>query len=586
MKFRTFITPLAVGGGLVFLVGMALLTGLLLRNPLTLIDKGGLQSPAAFQFVPKQSALVASVLTRPDRLTDLWEYLTAPELRQQTRRDIEQIEQTILAGTGLTYEQDILPWLGNEITVAVFDGDVDQDPSNGVEPGYFVALSCQDAEAARVTLELFWQNRAIAGDALVFEDFAGNRLIYSNRSSPNRSDVEPSLFLDRKLFQMSNLVTTLVANQFLLVANHPEVMRQALTAAQSADNNLASDYRYERALKVLPQPRVGLLAMSLSSAAEVVPGFSTQVSADSKLQTGAVGSGRTLGWGLISLGLTRQGIVGDVALTPAPGRQFEPRQAVLTDLPETVRYLPETLTLAAVGQKLPSLWLDFSSLLQRFNQSPKVDLGFGEDWTPALKPRLSPQQREAMAGNFALGFDLMQKPNWLMVSDWNENWPGVLTQVESMARAQAIGINTLPVRGVVTTALARLSLQPDAEINLLQSPRKVSAEILGLQTRLDDMNVMASTPGLMEAAIRHWQEDTPSGPAWTEDLALFEQPNEGYIHITWPKLQAGLSQQIARFRLWETTAKPILRHLRTVTLTSYGRSQDLQTGRFFLKLGN
>ena len=85
MKFRTFITPLAVIGGLVFVVGLALLGGLLLRNPLALIEQGGLQTPTALQFVPKQSAVVASVLARPDRLTDVWEYLTAPELRQQTR---------------------------------------------------------------------------------------------------------------------------------------------------------------------------------------------------------------------------------------------------------------------------------------------------------------------------------------------------------------------------------------------------------------------------------------------------------------------------------------------------------------------
>jgi hypothetical protein len=459
-------------------------------------------------------------------------------------------------------------------------------PSNGVEPGYFFALSCQDAEAARAMLELFWQNRAIAGDALVFEDFAGSRLIYSSRNYSNRSDVGKTPLLGPELAQIRDLVTTLVANQFLLVANHPEVMRQALTAAQSADNNLASDRRYGRALKVLPQPRVGLLAMSLSSAAEVVPGFSAQVSAYSQLQKGAIESEDNPDWGLVSLSLTRQGIVGDIALTAAPGREFEPRKAVLTDLPKAVHYLPETVTLAAIGHNLPALWLDVASLLRRFNLSPQVDLGFGAEWTTALKTRLDPHQREAIAGNFALGFDLMQKLNWLLVSDWNENWPGVLQHVENVARAQAIGINTLPVRGVVTTALARLSLQPEAETNVSQARREVSAEILGLQTRIDDMNVMASTPGLMEAAIKHWQQGNSAGPDWTEDLSLFKKPNEGYIHIMWPKLQAGLSQQIAQFRLWETTAKPLLRHLRTVTLTSYGRSQDLQTGRFFFKLGN
>ncbi|NJL44908.1 MAG: DUF3352 domain-containing protein [Leptolyngbyaceae cyanobacterium SM2_3_12] len=85
MKFRTFITPLALAAGLVLVIGLGILGGLTLRNPLSLIAQGGATLPTALQFVPKQSPLVASVLVRPDRLAALWSYLSAPKLRQATK---------------------------------------------------------------------------------------------------------------------------------------------------------------------------------------------------------------------------------------------------------------------------------------------------------------------------------------------------------------------------------------------------------------------------------------------------------------------------------------------------------------------
>jgi hypothetical protein len=118
IKFRTFILPLALAAGLVLVLGVGLLGGLALRTPLYLLDRGGQSIPEAFQFVPKQSALVASVLARPDRLAQLWDYLADPKQRPTLRTDRERLERAMLAQTGLTYERDLQPWLGEEITVA------------------------------------------------------------------------------------------------------------------------------------------------------------------------------------------------------------------------------------------------------------------------------------------------------------------------------------------------------------------------------------------------------------------------------------------------------------------------------------
>lgn len=131
MKFRTFILPLAIAAGLVLVVGLGLLGGFTLRSPLYLIDRGGQSVPEALQFVPKQSPWVASVLARPDRLAQLWEYLAAPKQRPAVKADLTNLERSLLANTGLVYARDIQPWLGEEVTTALVTADLDQDPSNG-----------------------------------------------------------------------------------------------------------------------------------------------------------------------------------------------------------------------------------------------------------------------------------------------------------------------------------------------------------------------------------------------------------------------------------------------------------------------
>jgi hypothetical protein len=578
MKFRTFITPLAVVSGLVLIVGLALLGGLLLRNPLALIEQGGLKTPAALQFVPKQATVVASVLTRPDRLTDMWEYLTAPGLRQQTRRDIEQIEQTLLAGTGLDYKQDIVPWLGEEITAAVFSADLDQTPDNGAEPGYFVALACEDSSAARGTLELFWQNRAIAGDTLIFEDFAGNRLIYSGQK-----EVEPTSAVISPSNRIGQLATTLVANRFMLVANHPEVLRQALNAAQSADTNLASDRRYRSALSALPNTRVGLLTVNFPAVKEAIQD-SGSFSARQQLRLTDLGElGDNPHWGMMSVGLTREGLLGDLALVAAPGQGFQPRTPHLTDLSKTAYYLPEQTAIAAVGGDLLSLWPSLQLVGQR--------LGLGSRQGGREISALAEVVQESTAkpliknviGEFSLGLNLGDTLDWLFVSQWNDVWSDVLLDIQSAAQSRGLGVNTLTIEGYPTNALARLTLKTAGDS--AANTDEVVAQVLGLQAKVDSVNIMASSPNLMRAALSR-PKNTPTLPAWAQNLSLFQKPNEGYIHIQWPKLQSGLKQHIAQFRLWEAAAKPALRHLRAITLTSYGRTENLHTGRVYFQLSN
>lgn len=586
MKFRTFILPLAIAAGLVLVVGLGLLGGFTLRSPLYLIDRGGQSVPEALQFVPKQSPWVASVLARPDRLAQLWEYLAAPKQRPAVKADLTNLERSLLANTGLVYARDIQPWLGEEVTTALVTADLDQDPSNGSTPGYLVALTCRDCQTARTTLELFWQNRALAGDALTFEDVAGNRLIYSRRLEGDRRP-------DPRTADFVPLATTLVANRFVLVANHPDVLRRALRVAQTTDGSLRADPRYRSTIKELTEPRVGLLAINLPQVSRWLQTETSQSPFALALDYLTQAEGR-LDWGLVSLGVNRQGIVADAAWVAAYGHQLSPRRQTLTDWTGLADLLPDHLALTAVGRNLGEFGQLLSPLVKSigFNVLPLQSLGDRLD--RILGTGATAAVVDIVDQPYGLGLALepdLANPGWLLVSSASERLGNALGQLETLARDQGLGVGRLDLLGYPTTVWAKLSLAPIRPQSREVAPLTVSTEVAGLTAQVGDYQVLTTRPTVMEQVLRLsqpdlWNAGQPKAPDWVRQLDYLSRPSEGYVHLDWPQLQGAMQAQVPRFRLWEAAARPILRHFQGVTWASYGQTEQMQRTGFFLELTN
>ncbi len=576
MKFRTFIVPLIAAAGLVLILGLGFLGGLNLRNPLYLLEKGGQSLPMALQFVPKQSSVVASVLVRPDRLASLWEYLAAPKLRQSVQQDVQAIERSLLANTGLTYATDIQPWIGDEITVALVSPDLDQNADNGYRPGYLVVLTCRDSQAAQAQLELFWQNRAITGAALTFEDFSGSRLIYAQSSTPQ---IETKVESDLEQF-----ATTLVADRFLLVANHPEVLRQALMAAQAADANLQTDPRYKTALQLLPSQRVGLLTINLPAVAHWLHHRPLPKALSQALNHLGDQDG-TVDWGLMSVRLTRQGMMADMAWVAAGGQQLSPSSPPAQDWSSLARYLPDSLSLAVLGTDLATLGKELAPFLDTLFPDrgamlvpTMVDQTFGPGAAAAI-----------LAGatqDYALGVDAplgATTPDWFLLRPQGESMTTAVQRLTELVRQQGLGVGTVEIQGQPTTVWTRLSLNRQGRQS--GQPLAITAEVAGLQTEVGDYGAIATSADALDTLLSRSQA-AAQYPDWWLLTEQFRQPNHGYIHIDWSQVQNSLGQHLPRFRLWQAAAQPGLKHLQQVTLARYGRTQQVQTGSLFFQLSN
>jgi hypothetical protein len=579
MKFRTFIVPLTVAAGLVLVLGIGLLGSFSWRTPLYLLEQGGQGNPTAWQFVPKQSPVVASVLARPDRLSQLWEYLAAPKLRQGIKADMAQIERFLLADTGLSYERDIQPWLGEEITGAIVSLDLDQDPANGLNPGYLIALACRDSSLARTTLELFWQNRAMAGDALTFEEVAGNRLIYASRQSkqirPNNQAV------------LDQLATVLVANRFVLAANHPEVLRQALRAAQVTDAHLLSAQRYKAAIQTLPTQRVGLLAVDLPKVSGWLKGELAEETAPLALNT-LSDSDNQVDWSLVSISLNRQGIMADAALTAAAGHRLQPRQHHFTDWYGLAQYLPEPLTFAALGIDLATLAQTLHPIVQLLGTDDLLSLGLIPPLDSLLGGNATDLIMTGVDQGYGTGLTLQTnspQPSWLLLSQSSNQLDTTLETLKDKAQAQGLSVGQVEILDYPTTVWTRLSLASPGSRSGGTQPLQIRADVAGLQTNMGRYQVLTTSPATMEQVLLADQQSGPP-PEWTQHLDFFRPSAEGYAHLNWPQFQGLLRERGAQFRLWQAAARPVLKHLRQITMASYGQTEQLQTMGLFFQLSN
>jgi len=143
MKPRSFFLILATGAIAIFLVGVGGLYWLVAQSPLNLLAGGVNIYPHGAIFVPKQAPVMVSLLVNPEKLSALHQLSVPISKRNRDRLEWNQLKTNLLANTGLDYQQDIKPWLGTEVTLAITSLDYDRNDDNGVQPGYLLATATQ-----------------------------------------------------------------------------------------------------------------------------------------------------------------------------------------------------------------------------------------------------------------------------------------------------------------------------------------------------------------------------------------------------------------------------------------------------------
>ena len=340
-SFFGFLVPGAIALVLIVIAGFY---WFLPKSPVNLIAPTS--QPGAAIFVSKLAPVMVSLLENPDRL-QAWE----------RQGEVSQLKTSLLSKSGINYEQDIKPWLGNEITLAVTSLDLDHEPENGQQPGYLMALATTQPEKSQEFLELLFSRRVLAGGKLATEKYKGVKLVYDN--PPPKQDLLAGAF---------------VGNGFVLFANDRQVLREAINNVQAPDLNLSSYTEYQKSTQELPKSALATAFLNLPIVAKwqglelKEPIYHSQI---------------------ISLVLNPQGLLAETSffslsqiLSPSPP---------LSQPVGALRYIPSDVGLAIAGVNLSNL--GDSDLAKLWIQATTTLYGSGEDITAKLVTPLADVQK-------------------------------------------------------------------------------------------------------------------------------------------------------------------------------------------------
>jgi hypothetical protein len=559
MKRRSFFTLLAGAASLLLLLGIGSFAWLFAQSPLSLLRGSPNLNPQAIVFVPQQAAAMASLLVNPDRLTALQLALVKSDQRKAQRQELAAIRDGLLGG-GLDYQRDVQPWLGNEVTAAVTSLDLDRDDSNGAQPGYLLALATKDAVRSREFLQLFWQKRAI-DQALAFDNYQGSQIISGEiqRNTPNA----PPLALS----------TAVVGKRFVLFANSPKVLRDAINNVQAVDLNLGSSADYQKAIASLPQQRIGFAYLNLPQLA-TWSGDRPTVLPEDAYRVIAIG-----------LGVDRQGLVAQTAALGggmAQMAQLSQPSGALRFLPgNALRYLPGNSLLAALGDNLAQTWPALNQSLGSYRLGQRLIEKPITAWAKQLNLDLAQDVFAWVKGNYVMGL-LPQaangEPDWLFILDkqTNPDYDQGLQRLNAVAQQQGLTAGELNIGEQSVMAWTKLASN-DSQTKTLE------AKAIATWADLGDTILVAPSIDAMKQALAAPKQSLVKAPLFNRSIASVNKSNNGYIYADWTALKPILAKQLPIVQVLDLVGQPLFKHLKSLTISGYGGQADVHRGALLLR---
>ena len=570
MKSRTFYSAIALVAGLLVLVGTAGFWGLTSQNPRALLTQGGQAVPTAAQFVPRQAPMMAALLARPDRVWQLRQVLTPANRRFVARQEWQALKQSLETTVGWAYDTDVRPWLGSEVTFAVTTPDLDHDETNGLQAGYLALLSCRDVEAAREALHVLWQQRAAQGRKLIFETVSGIPLIYDQ--APNRVSSKGLRSGQAETVGLEALTSALVGDRYVLLANDPRVLRQAIATYQAPDVSLARAANYRTAIATLPPQRIGWV---YANGPRLLAWLGLEDSAELHLTDAGEPTANFL---FLSLRAFSEGLLGDTAIAPAPGQAFAVSRPSSAAMTTALDLLPQSTLFATtgtdLGQRLAASdrGLGGVSVAQRSFTALLEALSLAPD--PAATELLP-----VLQGDYTMGLLPGASPTWLFLTPLPVGQS--FSAVDEFAKTQGINVSQVPLGDRLLTTWTRVGV---TRANA-QSPLSITTQVVGVHTMVQGYQVLSTSLAGLEQVLQ--TVTTPSlseQPAFVQLTEQFDQPGEALAYVNWPALAPTLMGQFPWLRAIAAAGQPLTGHIGAIAVSDYGSSEFLQQGSVAIRL--
>lgn len=571
-------------------------------SPLTLLAGGDRTIAAATAFIPEQSPITLSLLTKPDKLIALQQALISPEQQQASLADVQQLKQNLSDRTGLDYDRDIQPWIGNEVTVALTEQDLDLAASNGDQPGYVAVMEIAGdrTRQAREFLQIFWQRQTLAGAPPTIEQVSGVRVLYSQPGNSAKAPFTGARTGARTTAKTGGLTTAtaLVGDQFVMFANDVRVLRRSIRSAQTA-TNLAQNKQYRQAVSQLDESRLGLAYVNTAAIGDIGR-TSPQKSQPKTLSTKNLAAVPP-NFVAVGLGITEKGISANALLPQRTQRVRSltyPSEALTgssgqqaTEVVEALKFLPSNSAIALASRNLGQL----AQALPTYGISPSTLPNFlalnssekGRN-QPAKQTALQASLWQWASGNYALGrIGSGTNSDWILAIERDGDGVAQLDQA-----AKKLGYSTVPVtiengdenddNLVEATAWTRFKTRSIGRYGGRQGSSSLETEVLALHLQQNNYEIFANSLSAVESALisNAAKRDGPQGSLFSNQrfqqaITSLPQPNNGYFYADWPAIASEAANTLPIISLLNSVARPVTAHIDTLAATRQGNAAQL-----------
>jgi hypothetical protein len=536
------VSLLLIAGGSIYWI--------LQQSPLNLFSGGVTNNPHATMFISKQAPMMVSLLTNPERLDAFAQFVSSGDKRQRSHREISQIRDNLLAKTKLNYQNELQPWLGEEVTWAVNSLDYDHNTENGITPGYLLVVENKNPVLAKEFLQIYYSKQVISDLAeLIFEQYQGVKII---SQYPLIENIEVSK------------VSSAVVGNYILFANDPQVIKEAINNAQAVELNLAHYQPYQTAIKTITEPKISIAYFNLPNTSAWLGNLSFPLNPFIQ---------QTL---TLSLSLNRQGLITHSALFGVEGEANQTPS--LTSIPQTLSYIPNDSMLVASGFNLQQLWQKINSSLPENSPLQQiVDQTIASIEKP-LQINLAEDIFSWVNGEYSLALlsdEDSKKLDWIFVSDNQDSTP--IQHLDDLASKQGLTIGNLSLLDQNVTTWAKLITTSNNKLDSLE------ADVKGVHTTINNYQILANSVDVLNQLVSQPNNSLLNSPKFREALSSLPPENNGYLYIDWTKFEPIIAKKLPVIRVAELVVKPLFDNLRSLIITSEGIIDQVQRTTIFLR---
>jgi hypothetical protein len=576
MKLRSFFSFLVVGVFALLALSAGGFYWLTTQTPLNLLNGGPTNTPAAAVFVSKQAPLLVSMLVNPDRIEALRQVFATPAERSRSHAEFEQIKKSLLANTNLDYSRDIQPWIGDEITFAIATPDIDRDRNNGQQTGFLLALSSRNSDRSQQFLDSYWKKQSTTTKLVKSEQYKGIQLTYKELPTINQKSqsISPLNRLNLPSSNLpSNFATALIGDSydlknnhnFVLFANDPKVLRDAIDHLEVANLNLNNSPEYQKALQQLTQGRIALGFVNIPQ---------PEIEKNPQVSLNSLG---------VAVGVNRRGLVAETALVTSSENTTIPK---LSEPVQALQYIPSASPFAVASTDLNNFWTDLSSTVSTNPEVSKLADRTLADIQTAWGLNLPQDIFNWVKGEYALAMipGLSNSSDWIFAAETSADSQKAIARLDEIARSKEYSIGSFTLRNQKIAAWTQLTTNPNYGS---ENKRKsaIETEAKGVRATVGKYEIFTTSPEAMDEALK--AAETGSLVA-NQDFQTSIEPlptsNNGYFYLDWPSSRAIWEKQIPLLRLIELSARPLFDHLRSLTITSTGETAGIRKATIFMRL--